>query len=80
LVHRFDSFANPAVTVARSFSDTFAGIRPIDAPGFIIAQFVGLVLALPLLHRTGGRRPYRAEAMFRRSEMYAACGKGSCNQ
>ena len=51
------SFANPAVTIARSFSDTFAGIRPIDAPGFIIAQFVGLVLALPLLHRTGGRRP-----------------------
>jgi glycerol uptake facilitator-like aquaporin len=51
------SFANPAVTIARSFSDTFAGIRPIDAPGFIIAQFVGLVVALPLLHRTGGRRP-----------------------
>jgi glycerol uptake facilitator-like aquaporin len=48
------SFANPAVTIARSFSDTFAGIRPIDAPGFIIAQFVGLVLALPLLHRTDG--------------------------
>jgi glycerol uptake facilitator-like aquaporin len=45
------SFANPAVTIARSFTDTFAGIRPIDAPGFIIAQFVALVLALPLLHR-----------------------------
>jgi glycerol uptake facilitator-like aquaporin len=51
------SFANPAVTIARSFSHTFAGIRPIDAPGFIIAQFVGLVLALPLLQRTEGRRP-----------------------
>ena len=51
------SFANPAVTIARSLSDTFAGIRPIDAPGFIIAQFVGLALALPLLHRTEGRRP-----------------------
>jgi glycerol uptake facilitator-like aquaporin len=35
------SFANPAVTVARAFSDTFAGIRPIDAPGFILAQFAG---------------------------------------
>jgi len=45
------SFANPAVTIARSFTDTFAGIRPADAPGFIIAQFVALVLALPLLHR-----------------------------
>jgi glycerol uptake facilitator-like aquaporin len=46
------SFANPAVTVARSLSDTFAGIRPIDAPGFIAAQFIALGLALPLLHRS----------------------------
>jgi glycerol uptake facilitator-like aquaporin len=45
------SFANPAVTIARSLSDTFAGIRPADAPGFIIAQLVALILALPLLHR-----------------------------
>jgi glycerol uptake facilitator-like aquaporin len=50
------SFANPAVTIARSLSDTFAGIRPADAPGFIIAQLAGLALALPLLHRTEGRR------------------------
>ena len=35
------SFANPAVTVARSFSNTFAGIRPADAPGFILAQLAG---------------------------------------
>jgi glycerol uptake facilitator-like aquaporin len=35
------SFANPAVTLARSASDTFAGIRPVDAPGFIIAQLIG---------------------------------------
>ena len=35
------SFANPAVTLARAASDTFAGIRPIDAPGFIIAQLLG---------------------------------------
>src|SRR6202041_865180 len=35
------SFANPAVTVARSFSDTFAGIRPMDAPAFIAAQLAG---------------------------------------
>ena len=45
------SFANPAVTVARSLTDTFAGIRPIDAPGFILAQFAALALALPLLRR-----------------------------
>ncbi|HEY8923482.1 MAG TPA: MIP/aquaporin family protein [Polyangia bacterium] len=35
------SFANPAVTLARSATDTFAGIRPVDAPGFIVAQAVG---------------------------------------
>jgi glycerol uptake facilitator-like aquaporin len=35
------SFANPAVTLARAASDTFAGIRPIDAPGFIVAQLLG---------------------------------------
>jgi glycerol uptake facilitator-like aquaporin len=45
------SFANPAVTVARALSDTFAGIRPADAPGFIAAQCVALLLALPLLRR-----------------------------
>ena len=39
------SFANPAVTLARSLSDTFAGIRPTDAPGFIAAQTVGAVSA-----------------------------------
>jgi len=39
------SFANPAVTLARSASDTFAGIRPADAPGFIAAQFAGAAAA-----------------------------------
>ncbi len=39
------SFANPAVTIARSLSDTFAGIRPIDAPLFIIAQLLGALAA-----------------------------------
>lgn len=49
------SFANPAITIARSLSDTFAGIRPVDAPGFIIAQLGGALLALlaaRLLFRT----------------------------
>jgi len=40
------SFANPAVTIARSLSDTFAGIAPADAPAFIVAQLVGAALAL----------------------------------
>jgi len=39
------SFANPAVTIARSLTDTFSGIRPIDAPAFIIAQFIGAACA-----------------------------------
>ena len=39
------SFANPAVTLARAASDTFAGIRPADAPGFIIAQLAGAAAA-----------------------------------
>jgi glycerol uptake facilitator-like aquaporin len=39
------SFANPAVTVARGLSDTFAGIRPADVPAFIVAQFAGAVAA-----------------------------------
>jgi len=39
------SFANPAVTVARSITDTFAGIRPVDVPGFIAAQVAGAVVA-----------------------------------
>jgi glycerol uptake facilitator-like aquaporin len=40
------SFANPAITIARSLSDTFAGIRPADVPGFIAAQLIGALLAL----------------------------------
>lgn len=39
------SFANPAVTIARSLSDTFAGIRPSDAPLFILAQVLGALAA-----------------------------------
>jgi glycerol uptake facilitator-like aquaporin len=39
------SFANPAVTLARALTDTFAGIRPIDVPGFIAAQLIGAFAA-----------------------------------
>lgn len=40
------SFANPAITLARSLSNTFAGIRPADVPGFMVAQLAGALLAL----------------------------------
>jgi glycerol uptake facilitator-like aquaporin len=42
------SFANPAVTLARCASDTFAGIRPADVPGFVLAQLVGALAATVL--------------------------------
>jgi glycerol uptake facilitator-like aquaporin len=42
------SFANPAVTLARSATDTFSGIRPIDAPAFILAQLLGAAAATAL--------------------------------
>lgn len=40
------SFANPAVTIARSLTDTFAGIAPASVPGFIVAQLVAIALAI----------------------------------
>ena len=43
------SFANPAVTLARSATNTFSGIRPIDCPGFILAQLLGAFAAAALL-------------------------------
>ncbi|MER9419949.1 aquaporin family protein [Mesorhizobium sp. M0306] len=42
------SFANPAVAIARAFSNTFAGIRPADLPGFIGAELLGALLAMAL--------------------------------
>jgi len=42
------SFANPAITIARAMTRTFAGIRPMDVPGFIGAQFLGALAALAL--------------------------------
>ena len=54
------SFANPAVTLARSLSDSFAGIAPASAPLFIAAQVVGAVVAVPVfgwLTRASARKP-----------------------
>ena len=53
------SFANPAVTIARTLTDTFAGIRPADAPGFIVAQLAGALAAAALMRwllSSGGAR------------------------
>jgi glycerol uptake facilitator-like aquaporin len=40
------SFANPAVTIARMFSNTFSGIAPASAPGFVVGQFIGMIVAV----------------------------------
>ena len=57
------SFANPAVAIARSLTNTFSGIRPIDLPGFIVAElcgaFVGMLLMNWLLGRPEVRGPVR---------------------
>ena len=58
------SFANPAVTLARSASDTFAGIRPVDAPGFIIAQLIGAGAATLLFRWFAPALPANAERVM----------------
>ncbi|KFC70678.1 Major intrinsic protein [Devosia sp. LC5] len=60
------SFANPAVAIARAFTDTFSGIRPQDLPGFILAQLAGALVALALMSwllrsPAGEGRPINAE-------------------
>ncbi|MEM8775909.1 MAG: MIP/aquaporin family protein [Pseudomonadota bacterium] len=42
------SFANPAVAISRAFTDTFSGIRPMDLPGFIAAEFIGAAISVAL--------------------------------
>jgi glycerol uptake facilitator-like aquaporin len=55
------SFANPAVTIARSLSDTFSGIRPTDAPWFVLAQLAGALAATMVFRWLVPRFPARAE-------------------
>jgi len=53
------SFANPAVAIARSLTNTFAGIRPIDLPGFIIAELGGALIGMLLMNWLLGRAAVR---------------------
>jgi glycerol uptake facilitator-like aquaporin len=58
------SFANPAVAIARSMTNTFSGIRPLDLPGFIAAELCGAVVALILMSwllRAAGEEPSMAK-------------------
>ena len=58
------SFANPAVTLARSATDTFAGIRPVDTPAFIVAQLAGALVATALFHWLVPSLPKQADAIL----------------
>ncbi len=49
------SFANPAVAISRTFTDTFSGIRPVDAPAFVVAQLATAAIATPFLGWLFGR-------------------------
>jgi glycerol uptake facilitator-like aquaporin len=53
------SFANPAVAIARSLTNTFAGIRPVDLPGFIIAELLGAFVGMALMNWLLGRPEVR---------------------
>jgi glycerol uptake facilitator-like aquaporin len=53
------SFANPAVAIARSLTNTFAGIRPVDLPGFIVAELLGAIVAAVLMNWMLGRPEVR---------------------
>jgi glycerol uptake facilitator-like aquaporin len=62
------SFANPAVTLARSASDTFAGIRPTDVPGFVVAQLLGAGAATATFHWLAPALPTVARRVVDREE------------
>jgi glycerol uptake facilitator-like aquaporin len=57
------SFANPAITIARSLTNTFSGIRPVDAPFFILAQFIGALAALGAARMLFPARAAKPEVM-----------------
>ena len=61
LVHSFRSFANPAVTIARAISNTFAGIAPAHVLGFIVAQTLGALVALGLPANCLGKKRHGLE-------------------
>jgi glycerol uptake facilitator-like aquaporin len=70
------SFANPAVTLARSASDTFAGIRPADVPGFIVAELIGAAAATLLFRWLVPTLPDVAEDVLMRHDKGHASEQG----
>ncbi|HEV2802842.1 MAG TPA: MIP/aquaporin family protein [Pyrinomonadaceae bacterium] len=70
------SFANPAVTLARTATDTFAGVRPADAPGFIAAQLLGAALATMLFRWLAPALPKDAASVVFPRDDAETKGKG----
>ena len=66
------SFANPAVTLARALTDTFAGIRPADVPGFVVAQLAGAAAATLLFRWLVPSLPRSVNRVATRAEMSAS--------
>jgi arsenate reductase len=74
------SFANPAVTVGRAFTDTFAGIAPGSVPGFVIAQLAGLGVGVALvvtLYPDAGRAADRVVAPASSGDPAPTAGQGT---
>jgi len=57
------AMANPAVTIARSLTDTFSGIRPVDVPAFLVVQVIGAATATALFRWLVPELPHRADAV-----------------
>ena len=79
------SFANPAITIARSMTATFSGIRPRDVPAFIVAQLAGaacgVLLARLLANRDGGARgPNRTDTFLRTADFESAASTSSATR
>lgn len=62
------SFANPAVAIARSLTNTFSGIRPVDLPGFILAELCGALAGLLLMNWLLGRSEARGPAAMAKTQ------------
>lgn len=71
------SFANPAVTLARSLTDTFAGIRPADVPGFVVAPLLGAAAATALFWWLVPALPATASRVVARSLEPVSPGSGN---
>jgi glycerol uptake facilitator-like aquaporin len=69
------AFGNPAVTLARSLTNTFTGIRPIDVPGFVVAQLAGAAVATRLFRWLVPSLPATAPRVVARDLDRAAAGR-----